>query len=119
MKAKLCDLEIVQREICEKFDAKYVACEASLKIGVSKNIRSGELPLNGLRYSPTGDTTGWYLWAGEHLSDAPDFFMPLHASHIDEWCPALSNYLGLAPGWRFLVAGDHVDVWFDETLLSD
>lgn len=111
-------IELAQREICEKFGAEYLACAANQKVGISKNIRSGALPLNGLRHLPTGDTTGWYLWAGEHLSDAPDFFMPLHASHIGEWCPVVFDYLGLAPGWRFLLAGDFGDVWFDETLLS-
>jgi hypothetical protein len=32
--------------------------------------------------------------------------------------PSVVQYLGLPPGWRFLVAGRRVDVWFDETLLN-
>ena len=28
----------------------------------------------------------------------------------------IKKYLGLAPGWRFLIAGDYEDVWFDERL---
>jgi len=26
--------------------------------------------------------------------------------------------LGLAPGWRFLLSGDYLDVWFDPALLT-
>jgi hypothetical protein len=29
----------------------------------------------------------------------------------------LTKYLGLAPGWRFLIAPGYEDVWFDEILL--
>jgi hypothetical protein len=88
-----------------------------LKVGISSNVCAGILPLNGLRHSPTGDTTGWYIWAGEELSSAPDFFKPLHAAHLPEWCPAVQKYLGLPPGWRFLLAREYEDVWFDPTLL--
>jgi hypothetical protein len=28
------------------------------------------------------------------------------------------KYLGLAPGWRFLVAPGYKDVWFDAKLLN-
>ncbi|MEW4429666.1 hypothetical protein AB1I68_19555 [Paenibacillus pabuli] len=54
---------------------------------------------------PVGDTTGWYIWAGEY-SDADDFFVPLHTAHVDEWDPKIKKYLGLAPGCRFLIAED-------------
>src|SRR5262249_4805049 len=33
----------------------------------------------------------------------PNFFVPLHVSHLAEWCPAALKFLGLAPGWRFLI----------------
>jgi hypothetical protein len=52
----------------------------------------------------TTDTSGWYIWAGEGgPSDDPDFFVPLHVEHLAEWCPHITKYLGLPPGWRFLV----------------
>lgn len=76
------------------------------------------MPINGLRHPPEGDTTGWYIYAGESLSDEPDFFKPLHVKHLDEWCPQVKKYLGLAPGWRFLIAGDYEDIWYDESLLQ-
>jgi hypothetical protein len=62
--------------------------------------------------------SGWYIWAGTELSASPDFFRPLHLTHVPEWCPAVMKYLGLPPGWRFLIADGHEDVWFDESLLS-
>ena len=48
----------------------------------------------------------------------PIFFVPLHVVHLDEWCPEVKKYLGLPPGWRFLIAEGHEDVWFDESLLT-
>ena len=47
-----------------------------------------------------------------------DFFKPLHVEHLADWCPEIRKYLGLPPGWRFLIAGDHEDVWYDESLLD-
>lgn len=112
-------IEELQREICRKFESDYYPSPNELKIGISLNIRSGAVPINGLRHPPEGDTTGWYIWAGEGLSDSPDFFTPLHVEHLDEWCPQIKKYLGLAPGWRFLAADGYEDVWFDENLLSE
>jgi hypothetical protein len=79
----------------------------------------GQQPINGLRHPPRGDTSGWYVWAGETLSSAADFFQPVHAAHLGELLPAIIHYLGLPPGWRFQVAPGHEDVWFDATLLSE
>lgn len=89
-----------------------------MKVGIASNVKQGVRPINGLRHSPEGDTTGWYIWAGEVLSDQPDFFNPLHVMHMKQWCPEIQKYLGLPPGWRFLVDGDFADVWYDESLLN-
>jgi hypothetical protein len=35
-----------------------------------------------------------------------------------ESCPEIVKYFGLGPGWRFLVAPGHEDVWFDPILLE-
>jgi hypothetical protein len=75
-------------------------------------------PVNGLRHTPTGDTNGWYIWAGDELSDSPDFFLPLHVEHVADWRDRIADYLALPPGWRFLIAPDHEDVWFDKSLLE-
>ncbi len=89
-----------------------------LKVGIAWNVRDGLQPVNGLRHPPEGDTTGWYIWAGEHLSEEPDIFVPLHVSHLAEWCPAVLPFLELPPGWRFLIAPGYEDVWEDPTLLD-
>jgi hypothetical protein len=89
-----------------------------MKVGIARNVRDGLLPINGLRHPIEGETTGWYIWAGEDLSTDPDFFVPLHAAHLREWCPAAVRFLGLPPGWRFLVADSYEDVWEDSSLLA-
>ena len=89
-----------------------------MTVGITLNLRHGVTPLNGLRHPVEGDMTGWFLWAGEAFSEDPEWFKPLCVEHLPEWCAAVQPYLGLAPGWRFLIAGDYEDVWFDETLLD-
>ncbi len=108
-----------QHKVCDKYGAIFCASDDSLKVGASLNIKDHIFPLNGLRIHPEGDFTGWFIWAGrgEPLTDA-DFFKPLHVIHIKEWCPEIIPYLGLPPGWRFLIAPNHEDVWFDENLLK-
>ena len=107
-----------QRELCRKYNAEFLSSPCDYKIGVSQTVRKGLVPINGLRHPPEGDTTGWYIYAGETLSEAPDFFKPIHVEHLEDWCPQAIRYLGLAPGWRFLIDGDYEDVWFDRSLLD-
>jgi hypothetical protein len=112
------DIEQEQIEVCRKSGASYEPFDLEFKVGVSDNLGSGVLPLNGLRHPQSGDTSGWYLWAGEELSTAADFFRPIHANHLIELCPTVLKYLALPSGWRFLVAEPHEDIWFDATLLN-
>lgn len=88
------------------------------KLGVALNVRDGLWPVNGLRHPPAVDTCGWYVWAGEELRADDDFFQPVHLEHVEEWCPAALPFLGLPPGWRFLIAPGQQDVWFDPALLE-
>lgn len=111
-------IEDLQKEICKKYNAEFLSSPNELKLGIASNVKGKVIPINGLRHLPEGDTTGWYIYAGEILSDDPNFFNPLHVAHLDDWCPQIKKYLGLAPGWRFLIAGDYEDVWFDESLLE-
>lgn len=108
-----------QRKICNKYVAEYFPAENNLKLGIANNVIEGIVPINGLRLYPEDGTSGWFIWAGEEFSEDPDFFVPLHIEHIDEWAPNIKKYLGLAPGWRFLIAGDYEDVWFDKEILDD
>jgi hypothetical protein len=108
----------IQRRLCAQHGVPFVEAPEHLKVGISSNVRSGLRPIHGLRHPPQGDTTGWYLWAGDEPSTAADFFQPLHVSHLAEWCPLALKFLGLPPGWRFLVAEGHEDVWGDPSLLD-
>jgi hypothetical protein len=91
-----------------------VPADTDSKLGMSRNVRAGVQPINGVRTRPDAGTCGWYVWAGEAApSNDPDFFEPLHVAHVEKVCPAILPYLELPPGWRFLIAPGHVDVWFD------
>ena len=107
-----------QIAVCRKYGAAYHPSSQRLKVGIARNVRTGMYPLNGLRHPERGDTSGWYVWAGEELSSAPDFFVPLHVEHISSWRPELLPFLGLPPGWRFLLAPGYEDAWYDPTLLE-
>ncbi|MGH7025251.1 MAG: immunity protein Imm33 domain-containing protein [Caulobacteraceae bacterium] len=107
-----------QKGICQRFGVEFFPSPPDLVAGVAENVCSGALPLNGLRHPPAGQTTGWYLWAGVDFSDADDFFAPWHVEHLQSYRPAVLPYLGLPPGWRFLLADGHEDVWFDPGLLE-
>jgi hypothetical protein len=111
-------LSDLQRSTCKNYGATFLECDEVLKIGISRDFDRGHFPINGLRHPVEGDTTGWYIWSNETFSDAPDFFVPLCARHLHERCPEIVRYLGLAPGWRFLIAPGYEDVWFDENLLN-
>lgn len=112
-------MEIIkeQQALCSKYCTGFIDSPNNLKVGISINIKNGELPVHGLRHPLEGDTTGWYIWAGEY-SDDPDFFKPLHVEHLKKWCPWILKYLGLPPGWRFLVTPDYEDVWEDASILK-
>ena len=103
-------------EICRKYGVECTPLDLSLRVGVSDNFFSDELPLNGLRHPPAENMCGWYLWAGHELSDDPDYFKPVHLSHLADHI--VLRYLGLPPGWRFLLGENYEDVWFDATLLK-
>ena len=107
-----------QLKICEKYGVNPFHTPPHLKAGVAANVVSDEIPVNGLRHPPEGDTSGWYLWAGEELSSDVDFFQPIHIEHLIEMRPEVVKYLALPPGWRFLIAGDYGDVWYDKSLLN-
>jgi hypothetical protein len=106
-----------QLEVCDGLGAVPNPPEPTTKVGIAQSVRGG-LVIHGLRHEPVGDTCGWYLWADE-LSADEDFFKPLHMEHVSEWCPSVLKFLALPPGWRFLVATDYEDVWFDPSLIGE
>lgn len=107
-----------QADVCARFGVQPMAPLSDEKVGVSRSVREGVTPINGMRHQPQQGTTGWFIWAGDELSDDPEFFVPLHAEHLAQWCPQVLPYLALPPGWRFLIAPDYEDVWSDDSLLA-
>jgi len=107
--------EQIQMALCRQYGREFVPCPSDSKLGLALQTL-GRMPINGLRHRPANGTNGWYIWAGEYSSDK-DFFAPLHTWHLPQRLPEAVRFLGLPPGNRFLVAGDYVDVWFDEFLL--
>ncbi|HEY8563615.1 MAG TPA: hypothetical protein VIL74_24765 [Pyrinomonadaceae bacterium] len=112
------DIEKIQKELCQKYGALFFPLDLNVKLGIADDFFSEKLPLNGLRIPPGGSTCGWFLWAGEEMSQNDDYFKPLHVIHLIEKYPKALKYLGLPPGWRFLFAGDYEDAWLDEKLLN-
>ena len=108
----------LQKEVCGKYGAKYTPSPLHLKVGVSESVKLGEFPLNGFRHPAENETTGWFFYSGEEMSTDDQFFKALHVIHLQEWCPKVIKFLGLPPGWRFLLAGGYEDVWFDKSLLK-
>jgi hypothetical protein len=109
-------IEKEQIQLCRKYAEDCVPCHPESKLGFATETQG--LPINGLRHRPEGDANGWFIWRGEELSAATDFFSPLHTRHLVDFCPEALKFLSLPPGYRFLVAGDYEDVWFDQSLLE-
>jgi hypothetical protein len=105
-------------DICIKFGSEPVPPQPLEKVGIALQTLHMQ-PLNALRHCPENGTCGWYIWGGEMLLTEPDFFQPLHVSHLPEYLPNLVPYLSLAPGWRVLLAQDQEDVWFDKELIQN
>jgi hypothetical protein len=102
---------------CRKYGQPCIVPAADTKLGFAFGTR-GSIPVNGFAHPPEGDTNGWYIWCGEELSSAADFFSPMHTAHVKDKCPEALQFLRLPPGYRFLLAGEHVDVWNDPTLFE-
>ena len=109
--------EIQQRNTCSKYRANYCPSPQESIIGISSQMKNGEQPIHGLRHPLIAGTTGWYIWAGDY-SDDPNFFKPIHTKHLYDLYPDVLKFLGLPPGWRFLLTEDYEDVWYDGELLK-
>jgi hypothetical protein len=111
------NVQEVQAALCSRIGAAVDIVGGEDKLGVSRAVLQDIWPVKGVRHPAEGDTCGWYIWAGEYSED-PDFFMPFHARHVFEARPEVVQYLGLAPGWGFVIAPGYEDVWWDEKLLE-
>ena len=112
------DWSAQQLEVCRRFGLEPYPAPSHLKVGIARNVKGDTLPVQGIRHPPEGDTTGWYIFAGQEMSNDPDFFVPLHVAHLHEWCPGAMPYLLLPPGWAFVLAPGYEDVYFNARLMS-
>ncbi|MBJ7484227.1 hypothetical protein [Brevundimonas sp.] len=112
------DVEAAQRKICRDYGVVPFLSPAFVKAGVSVGVLAGEIPLNGLRHLPEIGTSGWFVCSGTDFSERPDYFKPWHVRHLIETNSPVLPFLGLPPGWRFLIAPGQEDVWFDPSLLE-
>lgn len=110
-----------QRDLCARYGVAFVEAPADLMVGLAHQTL-GRRPIYGLRHSPEGVGTGWFLWMGE--ADFPqedaDYFQPTHVLCLAEHCPEVLPYLGLPPGTGFVIdpARNYIDVWQDPALLE-
>ena len=104
-----------QVKTCSRYEVAYDPPKENEKLGIALSS-IGQLPINGLRHNSENGTCGWYIWCGEQMGEESDFFKPLHASHISEYLPQIEKYLALPVGYRFLVADDYEDVWYDDAI---
>jgi hypothetical protein len=106
-----------EKSVCELVGVNPLPPQPNSKLGIALST-VGSQPIHGIRHLPTESTNGWYIWCGGEVSQAEDFFAPLHVEHLAEHLPMVLDYLDLPPGYRFLIDGsNHEDVWFDEMLL--
>ena len=110
-------LTITQKNKCDQHGADFLAAYDSNKLGLALQTCEASGPWHGLRHLPEKGTSGWFIWKGDYKEDE-NFFSPLHVTHITDYAPEVSEFLGLAPGWRFLIDGTYNDVWLDESLLN-
>ena len=110
-------IEEAQKVLCARYSAEFVSTPPDDKVGFATST-AGLKPINGLRHPQTTGMSGWYVWCGESFSQSADFFVPQHASHVYDALPDAVQLFGLPPGYRFLLSGDYLDVWYDETLLA-
>lgn len=106
------------QNICEWVGVSPVKPLEDSKLGIAISTIGNE-PINGVRHKVENGTNGWYIWCGKEMSDAADFFSPLHIEHINKYLPEVEEYLDLPPGYRFLIDGNNYeDVWFDEEIIN-
>ena len=67
----------MQEAFCLERGAKFLPTFPMSKLGFALSTE-GQLPINGLRHPVEGNASGWYIWCGEALSSAPNFFAPAH-----------------------------------------
>lgn len=107
--------ETAQRKLCDRYLAEFTPIDWALRVAIADDFFTDTLPKNGIRIAVEGNMTGWYLFAGEAMSEANHYYKPYCADHLPDLLPAVIPYLGLPVGWRFLLAPNYEDVWEGNT----
>ncbi|MEO1702098.1 MAG: hypothetical protein AAFR71_08580 [Pseudomonadota bacterium] len=109
----------IQKAVCLQFGSKFEPSFEDEKLGLALlvPVTENHYYLNGVRHQKDQGTCGWFIWNGNIFEERAEFFQPIHVTHLWKRLPMVLPYLGLAPGWRFLIANDHVDVWYDENIV--
>ena len=77
------------------------------------------MPLNGMRYLSNDGASGWYIWGGEKIQQAANFFTPIQVRSLSDYVANLEPFLDLPAGFRFQTNNrGHQKVWFDGSLLD-
>ncbi|MFK7089515.1 hypothetical protein AAFM71_11950 [Chromobacterium violaceum] len=103
-----------QIEICKKYSSKIIDLDENEMVAIALET-IGQLPIRGVRTSKReGDNISWFFYCGEfHAS--PDFFKPMHASHLNEYLPEVLKFLCLEPGYKFMTDQyGFEDVWKED-----
>jgi hypothetical protein len=111
-------LEDLQRRVCKAYGAEYTPPAPGSKVGIALQTM-GRAPIHAVRHPPTATTCGWYIFAGDEWSDAPNFYQPLCVEHLAEYCKFALPFLALPPGWWFHTDGQgQYGASFDPKLLQ-
>lgn len=102
----------LQQTVCAKHGAQFVEVRNYSMVRLAASSL-GQQPFQGCRSAVNGASSGWFLWAGEN-SMADYSFQPVSCTALFEKCPQVIKYLGLPPGYRFIIDDrGREDVWFE------
>jgi hypothetical protein len=109
-------IQEAQKATSKKYAVEFVPAADTAISGLARSTL-GLNPVNGFRHPVQENTSGWYIWCGDEFLPSEDFFAPVCTQHLYDELPQIAPFLALPPGYRFLLSGSYVDVWFDEDLL--
>jgi hypothetical protein len=103
-----------QRQLCAERQLPWTPPTGGSVVEVGRDVGTGLWPVRGMRLPIEGSACGWRLWAGEgEMSRSPDYFELVKVEYLYDRCQEVLPYLGLPPGWRFVVAPGYFDVTDD------
>jgi hypothetical protein len=109
------DLETLQRQICKKYESKYIEFNPSDRVAIVLQSL-GQQPIYAVRVAlQKQDNVSWFIHCGEY-SSADDFYQPLHASHLQQYLHEILPYLALEHGHHVIIDKyGYEDVWMNPT----